>query len=86
MSRESTIERIKKLLELAANNPSEAEATAAALAAQRLIAQHDVRDEELMHTALHEASRTRSCSASSTASGESLRLSVRHWPSSAPRR
>lgn len=51
MSRESTIERIKKLLELAANNPSEAEATAAALAAQRLIAQHDVRDEELMQTA-----------------------------------
>jgi hypothetical protein len=51
MSRENTIERIKKLLELAANNPSEAEATAAALAAQRLIAQHDVRDEELMQTA-----------------------------------
>lgn len=51
MSREKTINRIKKLLELAANNPSESEAAAAALKAQRLIAEHDVADSELMMTA-----------------------------------
>ena len=47
-TREKTIDRIKKLLELAANNPSEMEAAAAALAAQRLIAQHHIEDNELM--------------------------------------
>ena len=51
MNREKTIDRIKKLLELAANNPSESEATAAALKAQRLIAEHNVADSELMKTA-----------------------------------
>lgn len=47
-TREKTIDRIKKLLELAANNPSEQEAAAAALAAQRLIAQYHIDNDELM--------------------------------------
>ena len=50
-SRENTIEKIKKLLDLATNNPSEEEATAAALMAQRLIAKHDVQDDELLEKA-----------------------------------
>lgn len=50
-TREDTIRRIKNLLELAGNNPSEYEAQAAALAAQRLIAQHNIRDNELLMTA-----------------------------------
>lgn len=47
MTRESLIERIRKLLALAADNPSAAEATAAALKAQRLIADNDVSKHEL---------------------------------------
>lgn len=45
--RSTIIERIKKLLALAADNPSVAEATAAALRAQKLMAEHDVRENEL---------------------------------------
>ena len=50
-NREDTIRRIKALLELAGNNPSEQEAQAAALAAQRLIAQHHINNNELLMTA-----------------------------------
>lgn len=50
-NRENIIEKIKKLLDLAADNPSEEEATAAALMAQRLIAKHDVQDIELLDKA-----------------------------------
>lgn len=45
--RKSIIDRIKKLLALAADNPSAAEATAAALKAQKLIADNDVAKSEL---------------------------------------
>lgn len=47
MAREQIIDRIKKLLALAKNNPSAAEATAAALKAQKLIADNDVSKDEL---------------------------------------
>ncbi len=60
-NREKTIEKIKKLMELAANNPSEAEATAAALKAQRLIAEHDVNDLELMERAPEDIAELESC-------------------------
>lgn len=45
--RDVTIKRIKKLLALAADNPSPVEAAAAALKAQRLIAEHSVGEGEL---------------------------------------
>lgn len=44
--RDEVIKRIKKLLNLAGNNPSEFEAMAAALKAQRLIAEYDVERHE----------------------------------------
>ena len=47
MANKSIIERIKKLLALAKDNPNAAEATAAALKAQKLIAEHDVSKAEL---------------------------------------
>ena len=47
MTRENLIERIKKLLSLASDNPSASEAAAAALKAQKLIADNDVSKEEL---------------------------------------
>jgi len=50
MERNDTIRKIKNLLELAGDNPNENEAKAAALAAQRLIAKHDIKDSELMTT------------------------------------
>jgi len=47
MAREQIIDRIKKLLALAKDNASAAEATAAALKAQKLIAEHDVSKDEI---------------------------------------
>lgn len=47
MAREQTINRIKKLLALAKDNANMAEATAAALKAQKLIADNDVSKDEL---------------------------------------
>lgn len=46
-SRESVIERIKKLFALADNNPNQNEAIAAALKAQHLMAEHDVEECEI---------------------------------------
>lgn len=46
--REKLIEKIKKLLSLSSNNPNENEAIAAALQAQKLIADNDVQDIELL--------------------------------------
>ena len=47
IKRESVIEKIKKLLALASDNPSVTEAAAAALKAQKLIADNDIKDYEL---------------------------------------
>lgn len=46
-TRDEIIEKIRKLLALAADNPSAVEATSAALMAQKLIAEHDVEKYEL---------------------------------------
>lgn len=46
-NRDKIIEKIRKLLALSADTPAAAEAAAAALKAQRLIARHDVTDTEL---------------------------------------
>lgn len=46
--REKIISRIKKLFSLAGNNPSKEEAQSAALKAQKLIAQYDIEDNELL--------------------------------------
>lgn len=47
MTREEVLEKIKKLLALSRNNPSEQEATAAALKAQKLMAEYDIEEVEL---------------------------------------
>lgn len=46
-TREQVIDKIKKLLSLSGNNPSEKEATAAALKAQALIARYNIEEFEL---------------------------------------
>lgn len=50
---EKVLEKIKKLFELANNNPSEEEARSAALKAQELMAQYDVELEEIENTDLN---------------------------------
>lgn len=45
--RETIIEKIRKMMALASNNPSEAEATSAALMAQKLMAKYHVEEKEL---------------------------------------
>ena len=49
-SRDKLIARVKKLFALASNNPSEAEATSAALMAQRLMVEHDIEASEVEDT------------------------------------
>lgn len=56
MAREQIIDRIKKLLALAGNNANAAEATAAALKAQKLIADNDVSKHELYEKVTDEIS------------------------------
>lgn len=50
VDRDNIIQKIRKLLALANNNPSAAEATASALKAQKMIANYDIAKEELYDT------------------------------------
>ena len=50
MEHEKVLEQIKKLFELARNNPSAKEAESAALKAQELMAKHDIEMEEVDNT------------------------------------
>ena len=47
MERETIIDKVKKLFALAGNNPSESEATLAALKAQELLAKNNISMEEI---------------------------------------
>lgn len=52
--RDAIVERIRKLLALAGNNPNEHEAAAAAARAQEMLAEYNVTMEEVGHAQMHE--------------------------------